>query len=666
MDRKNKPKSPTDMSTATTADVAAVGFLLVAALVLSWPVITDGYLTYADNPVHLAEIYSLADEQFQGWSDIGFCGFPIGTLHSPFWYKTMGALVWIGVPGGLLYALMLFAGFVATPLALYAVARRGLGPVMAGLLAYFLLIQRPSLVGLGSPLAGMWTYYLAAALWLLLVPRLIEPVRTRRDLVWIAVLSGLILSTHLFVIVPLAVLGAIHVGFSLWKRTRPKELLLQAAAVFAGILAAASYWAPMALSAESVVFAPQNLAPQMVFARLFLPTDIIELVKGELPAITTRLVVDAIPMCILIAAGFTVLFWHRKRAAAVPLYGLAAALIVLVLVAFVAPASNARLFGPVSWRLVYFVRLGLALGAIPLLMVVEKRFNACARGWAAWAIGVVCVALTMWWSEPLRDDAPAGDSAEMTEVRGLWAWLAENKREEWGRVYLQDTFMTPPRSSGLWRSHILTLTAHKTGVRQLGPYYGVVPFETNGWTMSQVGLLYGMRVSRDQHVSELETRMRLSNATHLVTSDPAAAARIHRTGVFDRLAEVGRFTVFATKDGAFGWVEPIEGRATVTIDRYDTGRIDANVKLVDTGASILAKVSYHPFWHLENGGDTHLGMGSWGLLRVEGLSRGEHKLSLKYNPPIWPHIVSLLGWLAILVVAVSPGLVNIISLPQRE
>ncbi len=111
----------------------AVLFLVLAALVLSWPILAGGYLTYADNAAHIAEIYSLAFENGGGWSDIAFCGFPIGMLHSPLWYGAVAGLVRAGVPAGFLYALALFIGFVAPPLALYFVARRSLRPLTAGL-----------------------------------------------------------------------------------------------------------------------------------------------------------------------------------------------------------------------------------------------------------------------------------------------------------------------------------------------------------------------------------------------------------------------------------------------------------------------------------------------------------------------------------------------------
>ena len=94
-------------------DVVAVLFLLATALVVSWPIVAGGYLTYADNAAHIAEIYALAFENGGGWSDIAFCGFPIGTLHSPLWYGSVAALVRAGVPAGFLYALALFIARVS-------------------------------------------------------------------------------------------------------------------------------------------------------------------------------------------------------------------------------------------------------------------------------------------------------------------------------------------------------------------------------------------------------------------------------------------------------------------------------------------------------------------------------------------------------------------------
>ena len=638
------------------SDLAAVLFLVLAALVLSWPILAGGYLTYADNAAHIAEIYSLAFESGRGWSDIAFCGFPIGTLHSPLWYGSVAALVRAGISAGFLYALALFIGFLAPPLALYFVARRSLRPLTAGFAAYLLLIQRPSLVGLGTPLAGMWTYYIAAALFIALVWRLGREVRSARDLVWLGTLVGLIGITHLFLVVPVAVLAAVHLVRSVLKRVRPVTLLWQVVFALVGILAAAAYWLPMVLAKETTTFAPQNLSPAMALSRLFLPTDVVELVRGHAPEFSARLVLDALPMWVLLVLGvWGAVVWRRRKNEAA-LYGGCIALIVLVLIAFVAPATNARIFGPVSWRLLYFVRIGAALAAIPVLAAAEARFAGLARRGLAPAAAVIGVGLCVWSGAPLRAETPSAKSDEMTEVRELWDWLSKNRKSTWGRVYIQDTFMTPPLGSSLCDSHVLALTAHETGVRQLGPYYGVVPYKTKTWTMGQVGLVYGLRPASPEHVQELRLRMARTNATHLVVSDPTLGIQIQRSGVLNLLTRIGRFSVFEPRDAASAWVSPLRGSgvATAAVEEYRTGRVAFRMSGATEDAAYLVKTTYHPFWKMTGSPGAEITEDATGLIRVGRLSGSDRRIQLSYEAPSWPVWVSVAGWLALALLSFLP------------
>ena len=79
-------------------------------------------------PGEEAEIYDLAGAASCGWSDLAFCGFPLGSLQSPFWYRLLAAIVRLGLPLIPVYSLLLWAAFSLPALALYAVARRRVGP----------------------------------------------------------------------------------------------------------------------------------------------------------------------------------------------------------------------------------------------------------------------------------------------------------------------------------------------------------------------------------------------------------------------------------------------------------------------------------------------------------------------------------------------------------
>ncbi len=177
--------------------------------------------------------------------------------------------------------------------------------------------------------------------------------------------------------------------------------------------------------------------------------------------------------------------------------------------------------------------------------------------------------------------------------------------------------------------------------------------------MGQIDLLYGMRVTREEHIAELQARMRMTNATHLVVANPVLAARINSAGVFERLAEIGRFTVFAVgrgaaPDAAPGWIEPLDGNAAIDVTEYATGRIEANVKTDDNGTSLLAKVAYHPFWKAEGIEGAELGVGRSGLMQVKWIPPGNHNLTLEFSPPLWPGMISIIGWLVLVLAAVLP------------
>jgi hypothetical protein len=86
-------------------DAVALSALVTTAIVIALPILRGGYLTYLDNPVHLAEIGELAEHGTNAWSEIGFTGIPLGTLHSPLWYGLLAFWARAGAPIGPLYAL---------------------------------------------------------------------------------------------------------------------------------------------------------------------------------------------------------------------------------------------------------------------------------------------------------------------------------------------------------------------------------------------------------------------------------------------------------------------------------------------------------------------------------------------------------------------------------
>ncbi len=653
-----------------TADLATVAALLTAGVIVAWPFFTDGYLTYLDNPSHLAEAISLANEGRTGWSDIAWCGFPIGVLHSPLWYGLLAWLIRAGVAASCAYSLLAFIGFAAPALSVYAVARRRLPAAGAGALAFLLLVQRPAVVGVGSALGGMWTFYIAAAAVVLLIDRLSRPCRTTRDVAWIAGLSGLVGLTHLFAAVPIVIILVVDLVRSVpavrgtGEDRRDDAPARKLAAWALGAALAARYWLPALVARGETVVHAQNLSFTAALARLAVPTDVLALLNGRFAPVDGRFMLDAVPMLVLVAFGVAGVVLMRRREDDVPLLGAWLAFAVFVLVAVVAPLMGAAFLGPVSWRMIYFVRLGLALAAIPALAALRTT-RVRVPGAAVAAVLVVAAALgALVWGAPLRRAVPPRVSGpEMAEVESLWSWLSVNAQNDRGRVYVQDTFATPPRSAALSRSHVLALTSQRSGVRQLGATYSVAPYRTAEWTRGEGGRLYNLRLDDPREIRELLLLMRHSNAGYLVTSDPTAAEKIATVDVFAEVHRAGRFAVFELVGNASRWVEPLtEGIEAESYpqtgegDARDASKLVVRYRSARDGGALLVKSSYHPFWRYDGpGNDGHGGVAlrahDSGLTVVDGLPSGEHEFELVYRQPAWPLWVSLAALVALLALA---------------
>ncbi|UCE01390.1 MAG: hypothetical protein JSW67_08800 [Candidatus Latescibacterota bacterium] len=656
----------------SVAEGTALATLCIAAVVAAWPILTGGFLTYADNPVHLGEIHSLAFEAQRGWSSMAYCGFPLGNLHSPLWYGGLGLAARLGLPAQPLYAAALLLGFLAPALALYAVARRRLSPALACALAYLLLVQRPALVGLGSALGGMWTFYLASAFWILLVDRIVQPPRPGRDawrdLVWIATLVALIVLTHLFLVIPTAFLGLIHVGWRLRRWREDAELLVkQTLAGIVGVVAAAVYWVPLLYTSERLSVPGSTLSFSMVLARLFVPSQILDLLTRRFATPDTGVLLEALPMWILFAVGFLGVLFLRRRKDDTPLYGILVALFLWATLTWGPQIAGSILSGALTWRLLYVVRLGLALAAIPALAALPALPRRARR--PVWLIAaLVGVAATPFWSRALRHDVLDPRGVEMQGVQQVWEWLRANRSDAWGRVYLQDTFWSPRVPEELLLSHVLARTAAETGVHQLGAGYSAVPYPTAPWVAAEFGRIFGSAVRSRDDLGRLRAAIGASNTTHLVTRDPRMAAGLAGTRLFAPLYRTQSFTILGVQQTLSQWVQ-VEGSGVTPHVEYATGQIAIETRSGYGGAPLLVKESYHPFWRLQDESAARIEPSERGLMRITGAAPGAQRLELRYVPPRWPLAVSLVVWIGIVLVALRarrtrhPGRAELLDVP---
>lgn len=633
-------------------DLAALSILVVSAIAVGWPVWTGGYLTYMDNPVHIAEIHALAaGEQ---WSDIGFCGFPLGYLHSPIWYSGLSVLVLLGLPAGPLFAALLLLGALSPPVAIYAVGRRYLPPLVALVPAWLLLVQRTTIMGYSAVLAGMAPFYIACGLLILFMHLLASEDRSWRHARYITFCLSLLALTHMYVLQVAVLVVAIHT-FRLmlvrppgWLVTLKRESVAYALAALCSSL----YWYPLvrglvtaALHGNpAAALGAENKAPGWLLMRLLLPTDAAFGVQTDL------YLLDALPPIALVTLGLIGMSRLRRWPNATSLYGalftlgLGAILFVLI------PGDWRPWLGPNSWRYLYFIRIGLALSALPALLVLG-RYGFARRKRAMAAFGGVALIASIGFGLPLRSQVGQPEGPAWDDIQELWTWLKSHDGTS-GRVFVQDTFMTEPRANPFVRSHILALTSHESGVRQIGPYYSIVPYKTRDFSNGEVGEVLGLPVGRDYENFPLERRLALlrrhieiTNTTQMVVVDPDDADVLVEEGIAEVIWRKGRYTVLRVLHESGGWVSA-DG-AQVQVKHWSPGHVVFDLESASGGSTVLVKQSYHPGWTVSPG--VTISESEHGLLELSVDEQAQSDITLVWKPYREQMWISGFGFVVLLI-----------------
>jgi hypothetical protein len=619
------------------ADVLSLAVLWATAAMVATPLLFGGWATYLDNPIHVAELRDLSRADFNGWSDIGQCGLPLGVLHSPLWYGLLAYLHRTGVPLGILYPGVLLCAFAAPASAVYVVARRRLGPFPSCALAYLLLIQFPASFGIASALGGMWSFYFATAALVLLLDALSRPERCSRLAIRIAVLTAVVGLSHSFFLTVLALVALVHGGRCLAQRQMGRCLRWDAPALAIGVVGAAAHWLPLLLMRRWLVLSASNISARKVFELLLFPIDILDLrIHSALSAAVSLPTVPMMLLAVVGAAGTLVCVLRPERREGGPFLGLVLGWLVLVLLSLVVSGTNATWMGPLSWRLLYLTRVGFALGGVALL-AGRTWAPARMRPKTAGLVGVLAVAMGVCWGQPLARVTPLPREQAIVDAERLWAWLRARRETTWGRVLVEDTFRSVDQSSPLYWSHLLARTNDETGVQQVGPYYSALPFPTNRWALSEFSRLLGLIVKDADSLRLLKIRMAAADVTHAVLSTPWAESQVKDDPEFAFLHRVGPFSVYQFRTGRSHVALP--GDAMVaTAERDGPGHIRVEVSSQQGGDVMLAE-SYHPFWTVQGARDVHLDMLDVGLMRLR-VPAGHHQVRLDYVPPRLPALLS--------------------------
>lgn len=629
----------------------AAGFLVALSAGVGWPILAGDGLWYLDNPAHLAETLERANSGGGGWSDLAFCGFPLGQWHSPAAYGALAVLVRMGMPLERVYGAALWISFAFPALVLFAGARKRLGTGGAILLASVLLLQPPALVGIESAWGGMWTFYLAAGGWLWLLQRWSTG---RGGLAGDAALIGAIGLTHLFVLAAVPLLAFCGILFPLRHPCGPGRSAARiAGACLLGAWASMALWWPAGAAQWGGGWTPQNLPPGRLIWALAVPADMQILTSAAPIAWQECAQPGVLPMLALLFLGIGGGLLRTGSAGSRPGrlgFAFALALLALLLGLPWLPAGLDRVLGPVSWRLLYLVRLGLAWSALEACASARGRPPPNSRLIYRWIFaGLLLVVLGGWISDPLRKAVRDSGQRAHREVQALWAAIRSSTVPgDSGRIYVQDTYQNPDIPAGLARnSHVLAFTAAATGIRQLGAYYGMAPQTTAEWTSGEFGRLCGVEANDSRAVPAVRERLQRGQCTQVAVVSKAWADRLAGQSGFFREYQSEWFTLFRVDNPGSNGVEILSGAGRAAVQHPRPGLATIEYAASAPGGAIRISQAWHPDWKVVDGGSLRFGTDETGLMRVEGLPAGEHVLHLQYAPPAWPVWATWTAWMGL-------------------
>lgn len=604
------------------SDTAAVVVLVVVALVVALPALRSDMLANTDTPVHLAEIRDLASGG-RGWSELGFCGFPLGLLQPPLTFGGMAWLTRLGVPLEAMFELAVVASLVVPALVFYVTARKRVNAGLALALAATLPLYRAYLSGEASALSGMFSFYFAAAALWALAAVLVRPSRTLRDAAVIAGLTGLIGASHMYVTIGLVYLAGVHGLWSLTHREKARRLVYDVPAIALGAVAAACYWLPNLLARTSTLRFPESLG--RIAARLLTSSGHD---YGVPLGMVRRLTIDpilhvdsALQLATLVLAVISARAAWRA-ADDLPRYGIMLS-VALVSGMILARLTGLPLIGPTGTRLIFVAKMGLLAGCLPFLRRVVSKVPAQRLFVGA---AVVALGFSFLMQRVVAQETLAKDDKAMADVRALWAWVREHRDATWGRLYLQDTFGAPIHNA-LTFSHVLVRTAEMTATEQVGAYYGLTPYD-KPWLFLDTFTPAG--------IASATAAFERANITHLllINAEQLDLASLRLTP----LARFGRLTVVARDGARSRWASVLEGAGAVRTERLAPGTIRIT-KAGGVGALSLSE-SYHPFWRADS---ARLSEDAFGLMRVDPTSRDPGVIELTYSPPSLPYVLSALA-----------------------
>ncbi len=229
-------------------------------------------------PAKYLHDYLIPHGQLKGWSPYWYGGYPILEFYMPLPFiivALLGYILPISVAFKIVSSLGIFLLPITTLISMKILGFRFPTPIIGAIFSLVFLFFEDNLMyggSIASTLAGEFCYSIGFSIMPIYISLLYTGIRSGRFHPFLPVLLAIIILTHLFVAIYLAVISVFMLMIS-WKAIRPNTLLLLKLGFLAFLLT--SFWTiPLIYKLSYTIpnnFEFTNRSISLIFARIFQP-----------------------------------------------------------------------------------------------------------------------------------------------------------------------------------------------------------------------------------------------------------------------------------------------------------------------------------------------------------------------------------------------------------
>jgi|WetSurMetagenome_2_1015567.scaffolds.fasta_scaffold48079_2 uncharacterized membrane protein len=627
--------------------ILPISALIIASLIIIFPIFNPGFLVNSDNPVHQAEVHYLIEDLlpqhhwFTGWCNYDFAGFPIFLYSYNLGYWIIAILtIFLGINIETAYKLVVYISYIFPVISLYILIERRFGYKIAFISSMMFLV---SIYDLKIIISGMWNQYLSVGFLLLFIHEseyYFENPNLKNTTILGILLAFIVLSHPFSAIVAFYyMLIYLLIVLSVKKLNEIKSFLkekLLLSILWMGLIAFSLTWyfiipvIETSGSMKSVIGIPtgsifQSLCTPIIVIffmnsyQLFAEKNFLLVINNffliliqNLPQLIMGII--TVCGCIFLIKTFykrsTNQFYFVILLFTIISYLISTGIISTIFVSMhMPPITLTYNRWYVYAEIGIFILFGFSLFHLKQIFIdssisdyVRQKFNSNFVNRVDLNNILICIFLIILmvnfsytYTTNIKPYLRISSSDKtFSQTSEVWSWISNNVDGSKTRVYYQSFEQNHDYSSGNI-SAIWALSTIHTNVSSLGGWNAGYPYRIEDNIKSIYGCIFNIPIT-DISDAQIKNNLELFNAKYIVTLEPNLTKKLDQSKLFKKEKEISKFTIFSIIDYSPEWVI-FKNNVTYKILTYNDDRVIIKISNNTENNTMLFKTQYHPYWH---------------------------------------------------------------------